>query len=142
MSARAALSSRSSPSLLVASLPSLLSFPAFAQLSNKRLSLSHQKVNRGFGIANDRGTAPVEQYYGEPLNTANGPLHGSVVFPWEDSVLRGWDPVIDPKVLLVRPSPFPSALIQRGDSWPALPRVELIQKVSNNTKNQSSQRQS
>jgi hypothetical protein len=37
--ARAALSSRSSPSLLVASVLSLLSFPAFAQLSNKRLSL-------------------------------------------------------------------------------------------------------
>jgi hypothetical protein len=33
-------SSRSSPSLLVASLLSLLFFPAFAQLSNKRLSLS------------------------------------------------------------------------------------------------------
>jgi hypothetical protein len=34
--------------------------------------------------------------------------------------------------LLVRPSqaPFPGALIQRGDSWPTLPRVELIQKVS------------
>jgi len=32
--------------------------------------------------------------------------------------------------LLARPSPFPSALIQRGDSWPPLPRVELIQKVS------------
>jgi len=26
--------------------------------------------------------------------------------------------------LLVRPSPFPSALIQRGDSWLPLPRVE------------------
>jgi len=39
MSARAALSSRSSPSLLVAFLLSLLSFWAFAQLSNKRLSL-------------------------------------------------------------------------------------------------------
>ena len=32
--------------------------------------------------------------------------------------------------LLVRPSPFPSALIKRGDSWPPLPRVELIQQVS------------
>ena len=41
MSARAALSSRSSPSLLVASLLSLLSFPAFAQLSNKRLFLKN-----------------------------------------------------------------------------------------------------
>jgi len=40
-----------------------------------------------------------------------------------------------PKVstkLLVRPSPFPSALIQRGDSWPPFPRVELTQKVSTN----------
>jgi len=45
MSARAALSSRSSPSLLVASLLSLLSFPAFAQLSNKRLSLSEEFFN-------------------------------------------------------------------------------------------------
>jgi len=34
--------------------------------------------------------------------------------------------------LLARPSPFPSALNQRGDSWPPLPRVELIQKVSTN----------
>jgi len=42
MSARAALSSRSSPSLLVALLLSALSFLAFAQLSNKRLSL-HKK---------------------------------------------------------------------------------------------------
>jgi len=58
--------------------------------------------------------------------SAKGPLHGSVVSPCEDSVLRVWDP----KVLLVRPFPFPSALIQRGDSWPPLPRVELIQKVS------------
>ena len=40
MSARAALSPRSSPSLLVALFLPLLSFPAFAQLSNKRLSLS------------------------------------------------------------------------------------------------------
>jgi len=40
MSARAALSSRSSPSLLVAFFLSSLSFPAFAQLSNKLLSLS------------------------------------------------------------------------------------------------------
>jgi len=38
MSARAALSPRSSPSLLVALCLPLLSFPAFAQLSNKRLS--------------------------------------------------------------------------------------------------------
>jgi len=38
MSARASLSSRSSPSLLVALLLPLLSFPAFAQPSNKRLS--------------------------------------------------------------------------------------------------------
>jgi len=45
MSARAALSSRSSPSLLVASLLSLLSFPAFAQLSNKRLSLTHSSLD-------------------------------------------------------------------------------------------------
>ena len=34
--------------------------------------------------------------------------------------------------LLVRPSPVPSALIQRGDSCAPLPRVELIQKVSTN----------
>jgi len=39
MSARAELSPRSSPSLLVALFLPLLSFPAFAQLSNKRLSL-------------------------------------------------------------------------------------------------------
>jgi len=32
--------------------------------------------------------------------------------------------------LLARLSPFPGALILRGDSWPHLPRVELIQKVS------------
>ena len=42
MSARAALSPRSSPSLLVALFLPLLSFPAFAQLSNKRLCLSVQ----------------------------------------------------------------------------------------------------
>jgi len=80
----------------------------------------------GFGKANDRGTASVEQYYGEPFKTDKGPLHGSVLSSCEDSVLRGWDP----KVLLVRPSPFPSALIQRGGSCPPLPLVELIQKVS------------
>jgi len=39
MSARAALPSRSSPSLLVALLLPSLSFPAFAQLSNEHLSL-------------------------------------------------------------------------------------------------------
>jgi len=39
MSARVALSSRSSPSLLVAFLLYSLSFSAFAQFSNKRLSL-------------------------------------------------------------------------------------------------------
>ena len=44
MSARAALSPRSSPSLLVALLLLLLSFPAFAQLSNKRLSPSYFTV--------------------------------------------------------------------------------------------------
>ena len=49
----------------------------------------------------------------------------------EVSSLREWDP----RSLLVRPSPFPSALIQRGDSWPPLPRVELIQKVSTKTVN-------
>jgi len=43
MSARAALSPRSSPSLLVALFLPLLSFPAFAQLGNKRLSLSPRK---------------------------------------------------------------------------------------------------
>jgi len=42
MRARAALSSRSSPSLLVALLLPSLSFLASAQLSNKRLSLSHR----------------------------------------------------------------------------------------------------
>jgi len=34
------------------------------------------------------------------------------------------------RTLLVRPSPSPSALIKRGDSWPLLSRVELILKVS------------
>jgi len=62
------------------------------------------KGERGFGIANDRGTASVEQYYGEPFKTAAGPLRGSVLSSCEDSVLRGWDP----KVLLVRPSPPPA----------------------------------
>ena len=62
----------------------------------------------------------------EPFKTAKGPLHGSVLSPCEDSVLRGWDP----KVLLHCPSPFPSTLIKRGDSWPPLPRVEIIKKVS------------
>jgi len=84
------------------------------------------KGESGFGIASDRGTASVEQYYGEPFKTAEGPLHGSVLSPCEDSGSRGWDP----KVLLIRPSPFLSALIQRGDSCPPLPSVELIQKVS------------
>ena len=41
MSARPALSPRSSHSLLVALFLPLLSFPAFAQLSNKRLSLDN-----------------------------------------------------------------------------------------------------
>ena len=73
-----------------------------------------------------RGSSSVEQYYGQPFKTADGHLHGSVSSPCEDSGSRGWDP----EVLLVRPSPFPSALIQRADSLPPLPRVELIQKVS------------
>jgi len=97
----------------------------------KCLGMSRRVTNKGesgVGIANDRGMASVEQYYGEPFQTAEGPLHGSVLSPCEDSVLRGWDP----KVLLVRPSPFPSALIQRGGSCPPLSRVELIQKVSTN----------
>jgi len=49
----------------------------------------------------------------------------------EKTVVLGPPPRRDPKVLLVRPSPFPSALIQRGDSWP-LPRVESIQILSTN----------
>ena len=47
MSARAALSSRSSPSLLVALLLPLLSFPAFAQLSNKRSLVVEQFPRAG-----------------------------------------------------------------------------------------------
>jgi hypothetical protein len=54
------------------------------------------KRERGFGKANNR--VAVSVYYGEPLNTAEGPLHGSVLSPCEDNVLRGWDQ----KVLLVR----------------------------------------
>jgi len=55
MSARAALSLGSSPSLLVASLPSLLSFPAFAQLSNKRLSLPEAEEPSASTSANGAG---------------------------------------------------------------------------------------
>jgi hypothetical protein len=47
MSARAALSSRSSPSLLVASLLPSLFLPAFAQLSNKRVSLLQSAIGGG-----------------------------------------------------------------------------------------------
>ena len=81
------------------------------------------KGESGFGIANDRGTVAVEWKH-HRCDRLKRRRDLSV----EVSVLRGWDP----KVLLVRPSPFPSALIQRGDSWPPLPRVELIQKVSTN----------
>jgi len=86
----------------------------------KCLGMSRRVTNKGeseFGIANDRGTASVEQYYGEPFKTEAGPLHGSMLSPCEDSVLRGRDP----KVLLVRPSPSPSAPIQRGVSCPLFP---------------------
>ena len=78
----------------------------------KGLGMCRRVTNKGeswFGIASDRGTASVEQYYGEPFKTAEGPLHGSVLSPCEDSVLRGWDQ----KVLLARPSLFPGALIKR-----------------------------
>jgi len=71
------------------------------------------KGESGFGIAIDRGTVAVEWKYHrcDRFNkTEEGPLHGSVVSPCEDSVLRGWDP----KVPVGSPSPFPSALIQRG----------------------------
>jgi hypothetical protein len=73
------------------------------------------------GIANGRGTVAVEWKHHR-----RDRLKRRRDLSVEVSVLKGWDP----KVLLVRPSPFPSALIQRGDSWPPLPRVELIQKVS------------
>jgi len=78
----------------------------------------------GFGIANGRVAVSVEQYYGEPLNPAKGPLHGSVLSSCEDSVLRGWEP----KGPVGSPDSFPSALNKRGGSWPSLPLVELIQK--------------
>ena len=50
----------------------------------------------------------------------------SVAPPWKSVFLGGGTQ----RSLLARPSPFPSALIKRGDSRPPLPRVELIQKVS------------
>jgi len=59
------------------------------------------KGESGFGIANDRGTASVEQYYGELFKMAKGPLRGSVLSPCEDSVLRGWDPRRDTSVTKV-----------------------------------------
>ena len=95
----------------------------------KGLGMCRRVTNKGesgFGIANDRGTVAVEWKHHRCDR-----LKRRRDLSMEVSVLRGWDP----KVLLVRPSPFPSALIQRGDSWPPLPRVELIQKVRTKTKN-------
>ena len=69
-----------------------------------------------------------------PFKTAKGPLHGSVLSPCEDSVLRGWDP----KVPVGSPVSFPK---RSNPAWrlvapssPVLPRVELIQKVSTKTR--------
>ena len=86
------------------------------------------KGESGFGIANGRGTVAVEWKHHRcdrlkrrrVLSMDQCYLHAKTVF------LGGGTQ----RSLLVRPSPFPSALIQRGDSWPPLPRVELIQKVS------------
>ena len=61
MSARAALSPRSSPSLLVALFLPLLSFPAFAQLSNKRLSLpnkGHYRIPSLFSKRSNQALRP------------------------------------------------------------------------------------
>jgi len=94
----------------------------------KCLGMSRRVTNKGesgFGIANDRGATVAVEWKHHRCDRLQRPRDLSV----EGSVLRGWDP----KVLLVRPSPFPSALIKRGDSWPPLPRVELIQKVSTNS---------
>jgi len=92
----------------------------------KSLGTCWRVTNKGeswFGKANNNRVAvSAEQYYGEPLNTAKGPLHGSVSSPCEDCVLRGC-----PVGSLVS---FPSALIKCGGSCPPLPLVELIQKVS------------
>jgi len=75
---------------------------------------------------------------------SNGHMQWALVARWSAEVHRVFKPKKktqkkDPKVLLVLtfcinmlvcPSPFPSALTQRGDSCPPLPRVDLIQKVS------------
>ena len=39
---------------------------------------TRERAGHRVGIADGRGTASVEQYYGEPFKTAKGPLHGSV----------------------------------------------------------------
>ena len=80
VSARAALSPRSSPSLLVALFLPLLSFPAFAQLSNKRLSLSLvsglPNSNRGYRIKptfNQKKAAEAVSLAAEPTNNPSRP---------------------------------------------------------------------
>jgi len=97
----------------------------------KGLGMCRRVTNKGesgFGIAKGRGTVAVEwkHHRGDRLkrrrvlSVDQWHLHAKTVF------LGGgtqW-------FLLVRLSPFQSALIQRGGSWPPLPRVELIQKVS------------
>jgi len=84
------------------------------------------KGESGFGIANGTGTASVEQYYGEPSKRAEGPLHGSVVSPCEDSVLMGWDP----KVSVGSPVSFPkrSNPAWRLVAFPSLCRINTKSK--------------
>jgi len=95
------------------------------------LGMCRRETNKGesgLGIANGRGTVEVEWKHHRcdrlkrprVLSMDQCYLHVKTVF------LGGGTQ----RSLLVRPSPFPSALIKRGDSWPPLPRVELIQKVS------------
>jgi len=81
----------------------------------------------GFGIANDRFTVAVEWKHHRcerlkrprVLSIDQCYLHVKTVVLGGGTQRSCWCP-----------SPFPSALIQRGDSCHPLPRVELIQKVS------------
>jgi hypothetical protein len=83
MSARAALSSRLSPSLLVALLLPSLSFPAFAQLRNKRLSLSHTHMApRGLSVSRQpSNTCPPRG-----LNTSHRPI--AIIHAWGYGAVR------------------------------------------------------
>jgi len=87
----------------------------------KCLGMCRRMTNKGesgFGIASGRGTASVEQYYGEPFKTAEGPLHGTVLSPCEDSGSRGPSRGWDPKVPVGSPVSFPK---RSNPAWRLVP---------------------